>query len=199
VRVSEGCQLCYAESFSSFMGFEIWGPTAPRRFFGEKHWGDPLRWNRKAEAAGTRERVFCASMADVLEVLPNGHPDTARMSIDRARLWELIGKTPWLDWLLLTKRPQNARMLMPQGWFDPGGWPENAWFGVTAENEIRAKERLPILRDIPAPVRFVSYEPAIEEVYWVPWLHADTRRGERRAFDWLIFGGESGRGARPCT
>jgi hypothetical protein len=45
----------------------LWGSRAPRRFFSEAHWREPLKWNREAEAAGERRRVFCASMADVFK------------------------------------------------------------------------------------------------------------------------------------
>ena len=68
------------------MGHGLWGTTAPRRFFGDAHWREPLKWNEEAGRAGTRERVFCASMADVFEWRSD-------LNEQRARLWELI-RTP---------------------------------------------------------------------------------------------------------
>src|SRR5262249_57354978 len=87
------------------------GRAAPRRFFGEPHWNEPVRWNRKAELAGERCRVFCASMADVGEE----RDDEVGRQLDaaRARLAALIAATASLDWLLLTKRPAAFRRGFP--------------------------------------------------------------------------------------
>lgn len=99
VRVSPGCENCYAESFAKRTGNAVWGVQAPRRFFPDKHWSEPRKWNAAAEKAGIRKRVFCASMADAFE---------RREELDpwRAKLFALIEETPWLDWQLLTKRPE---------------------------------------------------------------------------------------------
>lgn len=101
-KVSEACKNCYAEAWSKRVGQQVWGPQAERRFFGERHWLEPLKWNADAAAHGKRLRVFCASMADVFE---------DRRSLDpwRSKLWELIEATPQLDWLLLTKRPEHVQ------------------------------------------------------------------------------------------
>ena len=66
-RVSPGCQHCYAERFAKRTGNDVWGRTAPRRFFGPKHWAEPERWNAAALRDGLPAFVFCASMADVFE------------------------------------------------------------------------------------------------------------------------------------
>lgn len=123
VKVSPACDNCYAESLSKRFG-DHWGPKAEYRTFSDKHWNEPLRWNRAAEKAGERHRVFCASMADVFD---NRAPEGAR-----ERLWALIRQTPHLDWLLLTKRPQNIAEMLPEDWGD--GYP-NVWLGVTVENQ----------------------------------------------------------------
>lgn len=124
-HVSPGCVHCYAESFARRTGHDVWGAKSERRLFGPVYWRQPLTWNAHAEAAGVRERVFCASMADVFE----DHPvwDT-----ERPRLWELIDRTPWLDWQILTKRPENIPGMLPALWGD--GRP-NVWLGVSAENQ----------------------------------------------------------------
>ena len=98
-RVSDGCARCYAEAMAKRTGNPVWGPGA-RRFFGEKHWQEPVRWNAAAERLSVRRRVFCGSMCDVFE----DRPDLVE---PRGRLWRLIRATPHLDWLLLTKRPEN--------------------------------------------------------------------------------------------
>ena len=86
-RVSPGCQHCYAERFAKRTGNDVWGRTAPRRFFGPKHWAEPERWNAAALRDGLPAFVFCASMADVFE-------DRRDLDGERARLFELIERTP---------------------------------------------------------------------------------------------------------
>lgn len=193
-RVSPGCENCYAETFAKRVGLKVWGPTSERRFFGEKHWREPLKWDRAARAEGRRHRVFCASMADVFE-------DRRDLDGERERLWELIAQTPWLDWLLLTKRPENIARMVP--WLqriaplEP--WP-NVWLGTTCEDDRRARERVPELLRVPAAIRFISYEPALGPVDWVDVIGQaalDLDMLGARAIDWIIVGGESGPHARP--
>lgn len=180
VKVSAACKHCYAESWAKRVGQDIWGAKAPRRFFGEKHWSEPLRWNLEAGRSGNRARVFCASMADVFESRPE-------LDIWRTQLWELIGKTPNLDWLLLTKRPELVSSAVPWG----NRWPGNVWLGTTVEDQERADERLPVLTAIPAAVRFISAEPLLGGIDIRTWL------GD--GLDWVITGGESGPKARPSS
>jgi protein gp37 len=121
--------------------------------------------------------VFCASLADWLD---NKAPRAWRSDPFR-----LIEATPSLDWLLLTKRPQNAARLVLAGWF---GKP-NVWLDVTAEDEERYRHRWAVLARLPAVVRFVSYEPAIAPL-------GPIDLGIGRLPDWIISGGQSGPGAR---
>jgi protein gp37 len=179
-RVSPACLNCYAETFAHRLGMDLWGKRADRRFFGDKHWNEPLRWDRRAAREGVRRRVFCASMADVFE-------DNEALEAERLRLWSLIDETPHLDWLLLTKRPENITSMVPLGWMH-GEWPRRVWAGTTVEDQRRAAERLPHLAMAPAAIRFVSAEPLLEAV--------DLRLAEH-GVSWLIGGGESGHGARP--
>lgn len=164
------------------MGHQLWGRDAPRRFFSDAHWREPLRWNEEAGLAGNRERVFCASMADVFE-------RRADLNDQRARLWELILNTPNLDWLLLTKRPQNIEKLVP--WRHD--WPANVWLGTSVENQTLAEKRLPFLLKSAAAVRFLSCEPLLGQVDLMPWF----RRRGLHPIDWIIAGGESGGASRP--
>jgi protein gp37 len=179
-KVSEACKNCYAEAWSRRVGQQVWGPKAERRFFGEPHWREPLKWNADAASQKKRLRVFCASMADVFE---------DRRSLDpwRSKLWGLIESTPHLDWLLLTKRPEWVETFTPWG----GDWPRNVWLGTTVEDQESAEIRLPYLANIPAAVRFISAEPLRGEVQILPWL--------RSSVDWVITGGESGPKARPSS
>lgn len=173
MEVSRACDFCYARTLDRRVGGNHWGPHAPFREFGDKHWAEPLRWDRAAEKDGVRRRVFCASMADVFD---NRWPDHIR-----PRLWDLIWQTPHLDWLLLTKRPQNIAKMLPRSWGDVNGW-ANVWLGVTAEDQEQFHLRWRYLRTIPARVRYVSYEPALGPL--------SLPRAEQP--DWIIAGGESG-------
>lgn len=180
-KVSPGCDNCYAETFSHRLGQEIWGHNAPHRFFSDKHWNGPLKWNKKAEAEGRQERVFCASMADVFQLSDD-------LVDQRRRLWDLILATPHLTWQLLTKRPENVKRMVPIMWLTDG-WPDNVWLGTTAEDQTRANIRVPRLLSVPGvKVRFLSCEPLIGPILLAPWLH--------EGIDWVIAGGESGAGFR---
>lgn len=188
-RVSPGCNHCYAETFAKRTGNAVWGKDAPRRFFGDKHWAEPLKWDRAAAKAGRPALVFCASMADVFEDRPDLHDE-------RARLFDLIDRTPHLIWQLLTKRPDNVLRLVPFRWHSH--WPSNVWPGTTVEDQQRADERVQTLAELPAPVRFLSCEPLLGPVdlrmwLWLPPFEDDERE---RGIDWVIVGGESGPGHR---
>lgn len=176
-KISPGCARCYAEAFAKRTGHDVWGGGGKRRFFGDKHWDEPRKWNEAARAAAERRRVFCASMADVFEA-------HSALTPHRERLWRLIETTPHLDWLLLTKRPENVSGMVP--W--RGRWPINVWLGVTAEDRAHGIPRVGKLRNIEGPaVRFLSVEPLLEDLGWVV----------LRGIDWVIVGGESGPGFRP--
>lgn len=173
-RVSPGCQHCYAEAFAKRTGNDVWGKRAERRFFGDKHWNEPLKWDRQAEAAGRPSLVFCASMADVFE-------DRDDLDEQRERLAGLICATPHLIWQLLTKRPQNVWSMANDLFWQ---WPQNVWIGTTVEDQERADERIPHLLRIPAPVRFLSCEPLLGPVHFGAVNLA--------MLEWVIVGGESG-------
>lgn len=186
-RISPGCVHCYADTIATRWGHELWRRHGPRRAMSDQYWQKPLIWNRKAAEADGPVRVFCASMADVFE----DHPESdvwAFQDKERARLWDLIEATPNLTWMLLTKRPQNVAGMVPWG----EDWPSTVWLGASVEDQRRADERMPILLDIPAAVRFVSAEPLVGPVsLWD--LGLETGAGP----EWVICGGESGAKARP--
>jgi protein gp37 len=149
-KVSPGCDRCYAETFDRRIGGAHWGKDAARRVFGEKHWREPLKWNAAAEKAGKRARVFCASMADVFDAdAPAGELE---------RLWALIRATPHLDWQLLTKRPARIARALPADWGD--GYP-NVWLGDDRRGPGARRPADPVLRAVPARVRFLSCEPLL--------------------------------------
>lgn len=182
-KISPGCDNCYAEAWSKRSGHVVWG-NHPRKRTTEAYWRGPVMWQRRASAFtaehGRRQRVFCASLADVFDnkVEPQW----------RADLFALIRETPSLDWQLLTKRPQNIAKMLPEDW-GPAGY-HNVWLGFTAEDQMRFDQRKRFIAAIPAAVWFVSYEPAIGALRL---SKSDPKP------DWLIVGGESGHGARPMN
>lgn len=185
-KVSPGCDHCYADNLARRYGHEVWGHDAPRRFLSNANWDQPLRWNNQAAAKRVRERVFCASMADVFEK----RQDLAK---HRQRLLTLIGATPNLDWLLLTKRPHSIKKLLPLDY----QLPPNVWIGTTVENQETADKRITYLQEFKtAGVRFLSCEPLLGPVDIRRYLQPG-RNGVR--IDWVICGGESEHGARPMN
>lgn len=188
-KVSDGCKNCYAETMSKrnpkVLG--IWGDKGTRVVASEDMWRKPVAWDREAQNVGERHRVFCASLADVCE-------DRPEWNAPRIRLKNLIRETPHLDWLLLTKRPENYLRLF---WGpEQGVWPSNVWAGTSVENQEAADKRIPHLLKCPAAIRFLSCEPLLGPIDLV-----DKTRTYRPAIevDWVIVGGESGPGARPCN
>jgi len=178
-KITPGCDHCYAEGWAKRSGHVKWGNHERKRTTTD-YWKAPVIWNRNADrfeaANGHRQRVFCASLADVF--------DNQAEADWRKDLFSLIRQTPRLDWLLLTKRPFNIARFLPDDW---GNGYHNVWLGMTAEDQERFDARWQHLASVPAVVRFVSYEPAIGALSIAD---ADVKP------DWLIVGGESGGGAR---
>jgi protein gp37 len=208
-KVSPGCAHCYAEARNHRFGLDNWGKGKPRRRTSAGNWKQPLKWNRELDdlirngeprcskpgcgypdgrpciGCGriiTRPRVFCASLADWL--------DEEVPIEDLADLLVLMHKCQNLDWLMLSKRPENwaLRLQSALSWHHEAGcetavpsfdvqflqwlsnWiggheaPSNVWIGTSVEDQERADERIPELLKIPAKVRFLSVEPLLEAV-----------------------------------
>jgi protein gp37 len=168
-KISPACDNCYAEALSKRTGGSAYAAGAPRRLTSEANWQKPLAWNRKAAAEGRRYRVFSPSLADPFDAEV---PDEWRFDH-----FSLMGATPHLDWLPLTKRAKLQRE-----WFNDGhahsaynrgrakaDLPDipahtplpNVWPGVTAENQKMADLRVPDLLRTRAVVRFLSGEPLL--------------------------------------
>jgi len=177
-KVSSACDNCYAETWAKRTGHKVWGSKEPRRQLSDKYWLQPYKWDKQAKEAG-RQRVFCASMADVFE-------ERAELNKLRNRLWKTIEDTPNLDWLLLTKRPHLINCLVP--W--KNDWPSNVWVGTTVENSKAARKRIPKLIGTNAKIKFLSCEPLLEEIDISEWI---------TEIDWVITGGETGANARPTS
>nr|WP_047169428.1 phage Gp37/Gp68 family protein [Sphingomonas sp. Y57] len=192
MKVGPGCDHCYAETLATARLGVAWGPGAPRRRTAESTWKQPLRWNARAAKLGVRYRVFCSSLADVFdnEVDPDWRSD----------LFELIDRTPHLDWLLLTKRIGNAARMLHDDW-EREAFPSNVWLGATIVNQAEADRDIPKLLATPAAKRFLSMEPLLGPVqiaeYMPNPLWNDIPSWQQPELDWVIVGGESGPGARP--
>ncbi|HEY2512755.1 MAG TPA: DUF5131 family protein [Polyangiaceae bacterium] len=215
--VSAECDHCYARSGSARLGaqhrLKLW--DGDRFFTGANYWKQPARWNREAEDLGRRLRVFTNSYADVFE----DRPDLVE---PRKRLFALIEATPNLDWLLLSKRPENMLRLAEPLWGNR--WPDNAWAGTTvglASSLVRAVKLTGVL----AARLFLSMGPLLEDVDldppvcpnclglayvdgpvgatpFCPECGVEMRRGwiidpMNGGVSWVIVEGESGRNARP--
>src|SRR5574337_172413 len=176
-KVSDACDNCYAETWAKRTGqAKLW--QGERRRTSAAYWRKPLSWDRDAEREGIRRRVF-PSLCDPFD---NQVPAEWRRDF-----FDLVRMTPFIDWLLLTKRPQNiAKML--------GGTvlrlPKNVWIGTTTESQEEADRRIPNLLRVPASVCFLSCEPLLSDIDLTVWIDR---------LDWVICGGESGHQARSMT
>jgi protein gp37 len=173
-RISRACDLCYAAAWAGRFEIVEWDGKPKRT--SAALWRQPYSWDKAAAKAGVRRRIFTLSLGDFFD----NQADPAW----RAEAWEIIARCRNLDWLVLTKRPQNIAKMLPPVWPLP-----HVWLGVTAENQEEADRRLPILLQIPAAQHFASCEPLFEPV--------DLRRHLGRGLSWVIAGGESGVGCRP--
>jgi protein gp37 len=203
-RVSEGCRNCYAEREAAgrlaktpkyqglareVNGHPSW--TGELRLW-EPHLDQPLRWRAP-------RRIFVNSMSDLFhEKVPDEWID---------RIFAVMCKARQHTYQVLTKRPKRMRAYMDAHWptvcgVRPGEPPHHIWLGVSVEDQATADERIPLLLQTPAAVRWVSYEPALVAVDFSRWLFAAGEDGEpaprnRPGLDWIVVGGESGPSARP--
>lgn len=206
-KVSAGCQHCYAETLMDHRYHKVqWGPTGQRQRTSPALWRKPLQWDKEARNAGIRYRVFCASLADIFEDRPELEPW-------RIDLFKLIEQTHSLDWLLLTKRPQNVAPFIEQAQVAVGATPNargwlarfrNVWIGASVEDQAAATQRIPHLLQIPAAVRFLSCEPLLGPLDLWGANYPNPNGGQTGAVtswpggvQWVIAGGESGHSARP--
>lgn len=222
-KVASGCTHCYAEAFTKRYGKAEWGPNGTRVKTSDANWRKPLKWNREAQGAAERPRVFCASLADVFEDWKSEVRDShgnvlvradwaagveRRITLDDVRyeLFALIDATPWLDWLLLTKRPENVQGMWPDARRMPAGDPfamngyrPNVWLLTSIAMQADADENVPKLLacgDL-VPVLGLSIEPMLGPID-IASAVVKRRLGDPQP-NWVIAGGESGPGARPCN
>lgn len=210
-KVHSGCKNCYAETQNKRWAYNggTWGVGAPRKVTSDGNWRKPLTWAKQAAKAGERHRVFCASLADVL--------DEEAPVVAQARLWHLIRETahvrpppdedprvvgypdppregPGLDWLLLTKRPERWEVIPPD--VRP-----SVWLGTSISDQETADVWIPrLLRAEGFALRFLSLEPMVGPVDLGRTMRIGATDADAKTFglSWIIVGGESGPRARPC-
>lgn len=200
-KVSAGCKHCYA--------LREWPRMAanPKTVYYGREFTDvrchperleqPLRWTRP-------RMVFVNSMSDLF------HPDVPDAFIDQ--VFVVMALAPQHTFQVLTKRPERMLAYMTDGgrprrvggntgWMNYNGvispWPfANVWMGVSMENQEAADERIPLLMQTPAAVRWISAEPLLGAVDVSRFLEFYSGPGDAFRLDWVVAGGESGPHAR---
>lgn len=212
-KLSPACDHCYAEADFDLRKHRVqWGPHGDRSYC-KTGWEMARKFQRAAARnggvdpeLGRKRRIFVNSLSDFF--------DNHRSITWRGEAWDLIRSCPDVIFMLLTKRPQNIAKMLPDDWGN--GYP-NVWLGTTVENQEEANRRIPDLVATPAAVRFLSCEPllgpvdlrSISTMRWPGAERLNALTGSLRgmfgdycatrlpSLDWIICGGESGRGARP--
>ena len=192
-KISEGCKKCYAERMAKRLKGRYGYPDDDpfRVAMRNNRLGEPFKWNKPT-------MCFVCSMGDMF------HENVDCEFLDN--IFYVIKKCPQHTFQILTKRPKRMLDYVSQLVYKPfkEHFP-NVWLGVSAENQKRADERIPVLLDIPATVRFVSCEPMLGKfdlaLYLQDWINVDEvdRRCDfswLQGLDWVIAGGETGSGAR---
>lgn len=217
-RVSDGCDRCYALTMthrleamgkSKYAGLTVLNPKGERHFNGQVRCHDdaleiPLRWKKP-------RRIFVNSMSDLF------HKDVPFEFIDK--VFAVMALCPQHTFQILTKRPERmaeytadrGRLTMVAQAMALLGygaesmylrWPlPVVWLGTSVENQKAADERISHLLKCPAEIRFLSVEPLLGPVDLSKFLRSPTvcLTTTYRMTDWVIVGGESGPGSRPCN
>lgn len=178
-KISAGCDHCYAHVVAHRRTREVYLRQLPVKDtpdnradpFAPRFWEDRLFEPLRWR---TPKRIFVNSMSDVFH---------AHFSLEQIRqVFEVMEQAAWHQFQVLTKRPERAARLAKDLL-----WPENVWLGTSIE-DLRVARRADSLREVPAAVRFISAEP----------LLGSLAELDLTGIDWLIGGGESGAGHRPC-
>ena len=190
-KVSAGCANCYM-----FREMKRYGRQADRVVRSAPHtFNNPLRWQREVDEgirAGQDRLVFTCSWSDWF---------IEEADAWRNEAWDVIRRCPDLVFQILTKRPELIDIRFPAYWDEIK---DRCWIGATCENQELANLRIPQLLKVPASVRFLSLEPLLGPIDLRPWINPVTQafgtlRQRPFAIKWVIVGGESGPGARPCS
>lgn len=180
--ISAGCNNCYARRMANRLKGRFGYPANDpfKITFHPDRLDQPLKWKKPRQ-------IFVCSMGDLF------HEEIEDHQINSIFL--RMVNIDWHTYMILTKRPERMKdfISIGTGW---RGMMENIWFGVTAENQQTADDRIPILLQTPAAVRFVSVEPMLERVNPFSGKYLDINNPQW--IDWVICGPETGPGAREC-
>jgi len=182
-KVSPGCKYCYM-----YRDKDRWGHDPKTVMRSKSNFTDPLKWKEP-------RKIFTCSWSDWFIKDADQWRDEA---------WDIIRKTPQHTYQILTKRPERIVDCLPDDWGQ--GYP-NVWLGISVEDQERADERIPLFCNIPAKVKFISFEPLIgyidlthklmDGILWdVKHVTDGSSHFELilqiKNIDWAIIGGESG-------
>lgn len=193
-KVSAGCKNCYMFRDMTFYGRDPNTVVRTKTTFDA-----PLKWGRSGKVA-EGARIFTCSWSDwFIEEADPWRPEA----------WDIIRRTPYFTYLILTKRPERIMDHLPADWGT--GYP-NVWLGVSAEDRVQADKRIPLLLKVPAAIRFISAEPLLGPIDIIGLLDpgrcdcdiclrtSQRCTASRHPIDWVITGGESDKKApRPCN
>lgn len=223
--VSEGCRNCYAMKVATrfsgpgqpYEGLAKDGKWTGKVKLIEAALEEPLRWRKPC-------RIFVNSMSDlfheqlsfleiarVFAVMASATLGCHKHHDHEDECWTGNKHT----FQILTKRPERMREFIKEAPtifaenFHPeeaicvslevGHWPlRNVWLGVSVEDQKAADERIPLLLEAGAAVRFLSCEPLLGPIDLRAFTYYGSKVGNNRGIDWVIVGGESGPQARPC-
>jgi len=192
-KVSEGCVHCYAYELHQ-RRYNAWKdgryPTAPEQYhepFNKiqllpQRIEEPFHWRKPC-------KIFVNSMSDLFhEQVPDEYIEL---------IIEVMEACPQHIFQVLTKRSERMTKFFWK-WLEDRQrlFPQNLWLGVTAENQKQAEAHIPLLLQVPASVCWVSIEPLLEPVDLQRWLYSG--KDCLWPLDWVVVGGESGSGRRPC-
>lgn len=178
-KLSAGCDHCYAHALAHTKTRAVYLRRAPVRDTARGRIDPfaPRFWEERLDQPlrwATPRRIFVNSMSDVFH---------AHFTFDMIRrVFDAMQAAHWHQFQVLTKRPERALR-----YAERLPWPANVWLGVSVE-DMRVAARVDTLREIDAAVRFVSAEPMLGPLDEI----------NLTGIDWVIGGGESGIGARPC-
>ncbi len=188
VRVSGGCKNCYAAKQNrerrwgrgTGLDYTVRALDGVDTYIDDQTLTQPFRWKKP-------RRAFVCSMTDLFgEWVTDEQID---------RVFSVMREAMEHTFQVLTKRPERMRQWTRDYLIPRSGYTSNVWLGVSVEDQAAADERIPVLLDTPAAVRFISAEPLLGPVnaeMWMGW-----QPDALHTLDWVIVGGESGPGWRP--
>lgn len=190
-KVSEGCKNCYAKTMHkrlTAMGIKKYKKPFNKIVCHPETLEEPFKWKKPS-------MIFVNSMADLF------HEDVPYDFI--AKVLETMEQAGQHTYQILTKRPERALDFWK--WFNEymqsvvESFLDNEWMGVSVENQKTADERIPVLLQIPAKIRWISVEPMLENVDLSGWLFFDDEGNEIESqINWVVIGAESGANRREC-